>query len=102
MPEIYVKYDLPAIMGGTIHLPEVRIALDEFMVVKNEKGELNLNSLKVVQAQKKGSAEKEETKTGARMPKIQIDTLKLKIGKVIYKDYSVISNFIKLLRLWLC
>lgn len=86
MPEIYVNYDLPAIMGGKIHLPEVRIALKEFVVVKNANGELNLDSLRNVQAQKKGAAPSEGA--AGKAPEIQIDSLKLSIGKVIYKDYS--------------
>jgi hypothetical protein len=85
MPEIYVHYDLPAIFKGMIHLQEVRLDLREFVVVKNEAGVLNLDSLKAVQAQKgakKPAAEK------AKQPKIAIDKLELKIGKVVYKDYS--------------
>lgn len=87
MPEIYVNYNLPAIIGGKIYLPEVRIDMKQFTVVKNEKGELNLNALKVVQAQKKGAS----AGAGggeAKMPPLQIDSLRLKIGKVLYKDYS--------------
>ncbi|MCK9614094.1 MAG: AsmA family protein [Candidatus Omnitrophica bacterium] len=86
MPEIYVRYDLPAIIGGKIHLPEVRLVLREFVVVKNSKGELNLNALKSAQAQKKGKTP--EQKTTGKAPKIKIDKLALSIGKVIYKDYS--------------
>lgn len=86
MPEIYVNYDLPAIFKNKVHIEEMRIDLKEFMVVKNEKGELNLDSLKVVQAQKEGK--KPEEKEKAKVPDIQIDSLRLKIGKVIYKDYS--------------
>lgn len=82
MSEIYVNYDLPAIMGGKIHLPEARLALKEFVVVKNAKGELNLDVLKNVQAQKTGKA------PAGKVPNIQIDVLKLSIGKVIFKDYS--------------
>jgi len=86
MPEIYVRYDLPAVIGGKIHLPEVRIHMKEFVVVKNAKGDLNLNSLKVVQAQKEGKEPSEEA--GGKPLAIQIDSLELKIGKVLYKDYS--------------
>ena len=86
MPEIYVHYDLPAILGGTVHLPEARLALKEFVVVKNEKGELNLNALTTVRAQRKGKAPAQETP--GKAPAIQIDRLSLSIGKVIYKDYS--------------
>ncbi|MBU1809126.1 MAG: AsmA family protein [Candidatus Omnitrophica bacterium] len=86
MPEIYVKYDLPAIVGGTIHLPEVRLALKEFVVVKNSKGELNLDALRTVQAQKKGASPSQDSP--GKAPAIKIDSLRLSIGKVIYKDYS--------------
>ena len=86
MPEIYVDYDLGAILGGKIHLTKVRLNCREFVVVKNEKGELNLNSLKVVQAQKEGK--KPAEKAVGKAPQIQVDSLELKIGKVTYKDYS--------------
>ncbi|MFH1846861.1 MAG: hypothetical protein ABH869_04820 [Candidatus Omnitrophota bacterium] len=86
MPEIYVDYDLPAIIKGRVHLEEMRIDLKEFIVIKNNKGELNLDSLKVVKEQKEPRVKGEKKETG--MPEIQIDVLDLKIGKVIYKDYS--------------
>lgn len=82
MPEIYVNYNLPAILGGKIHLPEARIAMKEFLVVKNADGKLNIDSLKVVQAQKT------RAKPAGKAPEIQIDKLTLKIGKVTYKDYT--------------
>ncbi|MFC1570657.1 hypothetical protein ACFL4E_02625 [Candidatus Omnitrophota bacterium] len=89
MPEIYVNYDLGAILGGKIHLEEVRIDLKEFVVVKNAAGEVNLNSLKTVQDQKKTKeAAPAEPKKEGKAPEFQIDTLQLKIGKVVYKDYS--------------
>jgi hypothetical protein len=86
MPEIYVDYDLPAIFKGKIHLEEIRIDMNKFVVVKNERGQLNLDSLKVVQDQKEGK--EAEAKQKGKVPEIQIDNLELKIGKVIYKDYS--------------
>jgi len=86
MPEIYVDFDLKDIIGGIIHLEEVRINMNEFYVVKNENGELNLDSLKVVQAQKNN--EEPAGRDKAKAPDIQVDVLELKVGKVIYKDYS--------------
>ncbi|MFQ5952696.1 MAG: hypothetical protein ACE5JK_04745 [Candidatus Omnitrophota bacterium] len=83
MPEIYVDYDLPAILDGKIHLYEMRLDLKEFVVVKNEKGELNLNSLNVIKEEEKGGPIEI-----ADIPKMRIDKLRLKIGRVIYKDYS--------------
>ncbi|MCX5716315.1 MAG: hypothetical protein NTV07_05630, partial [Candidatus Omnitrophica bacterium] len=37
-PEIYVDYDLGAMIGGTVHLREARINIEEFTVVKNANG----------------------------------------------------------------
>lgn len=82
MPQIYVDYDFGSIFSRKMHFEELKLDLKEFVVVKNRQGKLNLDSLKVVQAQKKP---KEKTK---KPSKIQIDTLELKIGKVLYKDYS--------------
>jgi len=86
MPEVYVDYDLPAIIKGTIHLKEVRIDLKEFVVVKNAKEELNLDALKTVQKEK--APKKEEAREKGKAPKFKIDLLELKVGKVVYKDYS--------------
>lgn len=86
MPEIYVDYDLPAIFGGKVHLREMRLALKELVVVKNKNGELNLNALRMVQAEKAGKSPY-QTAPG-KPPEIRIDRLKLNIGKAIYKDYS--------------
>ena len=86
MPEIYVDYDLPAVFKGKVHLEDMRIDLKEFTIVKNKNGELNLDSLKVVQAEKEGRKPQEKEKQ--RLPEMQIDKLELKIGKVVYKDYS--------------
>ena len=85
MPEIYVTYDLPAILKGTVHLKEVRINLAEFIVVKDKDGRLNLDSLRSTTAQKQGKTAQDKA---GKPIKMQIDRLKLKIGKAIYKDYS--------------
>ncbi len=86
LPEVYVDYNLGAFIKGKVHLEEVRLDLKEFSVIKNEKGELNLDSLRVVKEKKEEKVEGEEEKT--KMPELQIDILELKIGKVVYKDYS--------------
>lgn len=85
VPEVYIDYDLGSFLKGKVHLEEVRLNLQEFTVVKNEKGVLNLDSLKTVQETKEG--ESSQKKKG-KAPEIQIDVLDLQVGKVIYKDYS--------------
>ncbi len=77
MPELKVKYDIGSIMKGVVHLPELKVDLKEFVVVRNSKGEVNVNSLQALQP--KGG--------GGTPPKIKIDTMELSIGKVIYKQY---------------
>ncbi|MFC1645673.1 hypothetical protein ACFL2Y_00645 [Candidatus Omnitrophota bacterium] len=87
MPEIYIDYDLEAFLQRKVHLEEIRLNIKEFVVVRNKFGETNLNSLKVVQAKKKPAEEQKKEK--AKLPQIQIDLLKLTIGKVVFKDYFV-------------
>jgi len=82
VPEIYVDYDLGAFFKKKVHLNELRLNLKELIVVKNKEGKINLNSLKVVKKKK------ETVKGDAGKPHFQIDALELKIGRVIYKDYS--------------
>jgi uncharacterized protein involved in outer membrane biogenesis len=82
MPDFYADYDLPSILTGKVHFEEINLYVKEFFVEKNEKGELNLDSLKSLQGDKKTSGKKKAKK------KIQIDRLRLRIGKVVYRDYS--------------
>ena len=89
MPEIYVDYDLGAFLKKRVHLEELKLNLKELIVVNNEQGKLNLNTLKVVKAKEAQRPPQEAEKV--KMPEIQIDRLDLKIGKVIYKDYSSAS-----------
>jgi len=91
IPEIFVDYNLGDIVKGNIHLEEMRLNLEEFTVIKNKEGDLNLDALKPVKegkAAEKGEAPKEDSGEKGKAPKIQIDKLSLKVGKVIYKDYS--------------
>lgn len=89
LPEIYVDYELGALLKGKAHLEEVRLNLQELTVVKNERGEVNLHSLQAVKASKKPAQTPEKKSQPATPPPpITIDRLELNIGKVIYKDYS--------------
>lgn len=85
MPEVYIDYDLKALLKGKVHLEELRLDLKEFIVVKNHKGKLNLDSLKTIRLKKPAS--EKPTRKKSKASNLQIDILKLKIGKVIYKDY---------------
>lgn len=86
MPGIFVDYDLAAIIKGNVHLRRVHIDLREFTVVKNSDGDLNLDSLKVVRSHKQGVRPQEVDR--GKAIQMQIDELRLKVGRVLYKDYS--------------
>ena len=82
LSKINVDYDLSALLSGKLHLVNVEVELKEMGLVKNKEGKLNVDSLKVAKedTNKKG-------KTSAQMP-MQIDMLKLGMGRIILKDYS--------------
>ena len=90
IPQIYVACDLPAILKKDIHIKAFKLDMREFVVVKNAKGQLNLNGFKKAPGQK-AKAEQASGPTQG-LAKIRIDTLELKAGKVLYKDYSTGST----------
>lgn len=85
IPEIYIDYDLPAMLRKKIHLNDLRINLREFIVVKNKDARTNLDYIKTFK-QKEDVKQKKGSKDSVS-PNLQIDNLTIKIGKIIYKDY---------------
>lgn len=77
-PRINVIYDRAALFKRKLHLLIVEIELKEMGLTKNKEGELNVDSLKVVQ----------QSKPSEPIP-MQIDLLTLGIGKIVYKDYTI-------------
>ena len=89
LPKLEVNVDLGAFLRGRTHLRHLDLYLREFIVVKNEKGELNLDSVTAVQKARAKSGGKMEKGKPAQPPNsFEIDELHLRVGKVIYKDYS--------------
>ncbi len=92
IPEIYMDINVGELFQGKVHINEMRLDLKELMVIKNSEGVTNVDSLKPVekekeQKEKPAPEKKEEAKKGEPV-KFQIDLLKLKVGRVVYKDYS--------------
>ncbi|MFH1777446.1 MAG: hypothetical protein ABH952_07820 [Candidatus Omnitrophota bacterium] len=77
-PKIKAIYDRATIFKQKRHFLIVEIELKEMGVTKNKEGQLNVDSLKIVQ----------QFKSSELIP-IQIDLLTLNIGKIVYKDYTV-------------
>ncbi|MBI4711255.1 MAG: AsmA family protein, partial [Candidatus Omnitrophica bacterium] len=90
IPKIFVGYNLSDILKGNVHLSNIEFDMKQFTVVKNEKGELNLDRLKALQGTQKAPAgtPQQEPKAPAKPIPVQIDKMRLQIGKVVYIDYS--------------
>jgi hypothetical protein len=90
IPKIFVGYNLSDILKGKVHLNNIQFDMKQFTVVRNERGELNLDRLKALQGTQKAPAQttQQKPKTPAKAIPIQIDMMRLKIGKVVYTDYS--------------
>jgi len=95
IPEVYVGFDLAALLKGKIHLPELRFALEDFNVVRNEKGELNLDKIKAIAAQQPKKPGQTEPAKPAKPAEIQIDSFTLKVGRVQFKDFSTGAPSVK-------
>jgi hypothetical protein len=85
MPIVYVDYDIGDLFKGKLHFKHLKIYLSEFFVVKDANGRLNLDAFKLAKGKKE---EAPAEKKAAKSLPLKIDILDLKIGKVIYKDYS--------------
>jgi len=86
IPEFYTDYDLGDLFKKKIHLTDLVLSVGQFTVVRNKEGKLNLDALKTTQKEQK--TEKAQSSGKAEMPEMNIERLRLKIGKVIYRDYT--------------
>ncbi len=78
LPEFYVEYSLPDILNGRLFFPRVRIELKELVLRSDKSGMTNTKPLESF-IPKKGK--------GAP-PQWRIDTLELKVGRIVYSGYS--------------
>ena len=76
-PKINVGYDLASLFNQKPHFLLVEIELKEMVLTKNKEGKLNVDSLKIVHP----------SKSSPVVP-MKIDLINLKIGKIVYKDYT--------------
>ena len=96
IPEVYINFN-PGALPGLAHFEEVRMHLKEFTVVKNKDGKVNIKEIKVVKESedKKAAKKKPADKKAKQEVDMRIDLLKLKVDKVVYKDYTVAPASIK-------
>ncbi|MBN1913211.1 MAG: AsmA family protein [Candidatus Omnitrophica bacterium] len=77
IPGISVDINLLGLLANRVHLKQLVIDVKELILILNESGKFNLNSLALF-APKPAEG---------KPPEIRIDELRLKIGKVAYKGY---------------
>lgn len=85
-PQVAMAMRAGELFKGKIHLTSVKLHVKEFVVVKNAKGEVNINALTPVQQGRKKQTR--PAKPSGKAPSIRIDALEYSIGTVVYKDYS--------------
>jgi len=90
-PKINAQYDRSALFKKKVHIVKLEIELEEFVLVRNEKGKLNVNSLNSGQSSKPSKPSKEPSP-------LQIDLTTLGIGKLVYKDYTAGKEPVVLVR----
>jgi uncharacterized protein involved in outer membrane biogenesis len=91
IPKFLVDVELASFFKKRAHVQTLELNLKELMVVRNKDRILNLSALKSVsekQQKVKKPVEQKEKEKEKETPQVTIDTLVLKIGKVVYKDYS--------------
>ncbi|MDW8343985.1 MAG: AsmA family protein [Verrucomicrobiae bacterium] len=77
MPRLSVNYSLPSLLTGRKHVRKIHIEIDQLVLVKNQRGESNVQKLRGVRS---GEATSQAS--------YRLDELRVRIGKVIIKDYS--------------
>ena len=91
IPKLLVDVELASFLKKRVHVQTLELNLKELMVERNKDRILNLSALKSVSEKQKKVKKPVEQKEGEKekeAPQVVIDTLILKIGKVVYKDYS--------------
>ncbi len=83
-PEISLDYDLPALLKKTLHVALIVVNLREVSVVRNQKGQLNVDQLKFLHPE--GPGFKLDIKN------MQIDMMSLTVGRVLYRDLNEPAN----------
>jgi uncharacterized protein involved in outer membrane biogenesis len=84
MPELFVDVNPAGFFKGETHVEALRVNIEEFLVVRNAQGALNLDSLKAVQASKAPAEQRQTPSAGT----LRVDSLELHVGRVVFKDYS--------------
>ncbi|MFA5038361.1 MAG: hypothetical protein WC732_01625 [Candidatus Omnitrophota bacterium] len=91
VPSFMARYDLGRVLKGEYYLDEFSLYVREFQVIRRADGSTNVGRMSdsVI-------ALKPKDEGPAKLPNIKVKTLKLKVDKVVLKDYSFRPPAIKI------
>jgi len=84
IPRFFISFELASFFTKRAHFKTAELDLKELMVVRNKERKLNIDALTSVREKKQKKPAEEK-----KAPQVTIDQLILKIGTVVYKDYSL-------------
>jgi len=94
IPELSVKLNFGAMFKRQIHIPEMKIAIEEVAIQRNQQGQINLMELEPVKEAAKSAAEerkqKEDGEAQSSEPlfSLQVDRVVLSLGNGSFQDFS--------------
>jgi hypothetical protein len=91
IPRIYVDYHLRDIIGGNIHLNDLKFFLTELVIVKQADGTSNVDGIMKLASKKSDTPApvKKPAPAKEKKPvKIQLDLVEIKIGRFVTKSYT--------------
>ena len=88
LPEFRLDYRLGSMLVGAPHINDMLVNLKQIVIVKNAKGESNVQRLKGVASSSGGAGSKSTKSDTGKKTSYRVDQLRIHIGTVTIKDYS--------------
>ncbi len=89
IPEIYAHFDLSSLFSPIKKVYELKLYVKKFIVVINERREVNLDALKFVKKEKATAEQRMRKLSNKSKPFVSFDEVWIRIDDIILKDYRV-------------
>jgi len=90
LPFFDLQYELGSLLRLAPHIKKIEVRINEVVIVKNEQGKTNANTIQDKVAPPSGNSSEPASKSAAPAKRLayQVDLLRVHIGTVVIKDYS--------------